>query len=248
MWHRAGRIARKFRDIRSRHGLRVALTWVVECSLQRLGYDRTIVLRLDLHEPCHLLPPPHGFRAKLLTADEVRSFATHAEYELPAPMATRIDQGLDLCTAVLQGPKLIAYAWYALDSIEPEHNGGLALSFAADCAYVYKGFTLPEFRGQGLISSRAKLAHEIISGMGIRYLVATVISTNPAAIRNAEKSGYRRCGTFYTLELGRTCVRYSTVPLRRLGLSIGKAADLTRRQQSFRRAGPTAHAVPPRTA
>ena len=80
------------------------------------------------------------FRFRFLSADEVAKFATESRQR-----SRPVDGRPGCCRlrhvfAALDGERLAAYGWYALGSIEAEHNFGVALSYPPQVAYMYKGF------------------------------------------------------------------------------------------------------------
>jgi hypothetical protein len=229
MWRSARRVADSFAQIRQYHGGAGALRWLVQCSLQRIGFWRTIVMWCDLRADRKSFPTPEGFEGRLLTANEVRAFSAQPECDLSPEMAERIERGLDICVGLLEGDQLASYVFYAFDSIEPEHSSGISMSFPRNCAYSYKGFTLPQYRGQGLAAVRTEHAQVVLRDMNISQSISLMEWTNPAAIRYALKSGWVPRGSISSLKWGRVQIRIPSPGLRRLGLRVGRAANVRRR-------------------
>ena len=80
----------------------------------------------------------------------MRAAADEPIYELEAAMAARLQSGRDTCFAAFHRGRLVNYAWYAVECIEPEHRFSAGLKLPGDTVYLYKAFTLPEYRGRRL--------------------------------------------------------------------------------------------------
>jgi hypothetical protein len=173
------RAIRYLLQVRRQFGWLAALIWMVDrlvCRPLNLDLNRLFLLKMEqLGEAT--ASPPH-LECRFLYAQEVRAFAQNPANDLEATMADRIDRGNNLCFGILYQGKLVAYGWYAFDSIEAEHNRDVAMSFPADVVYMYKAFTLPAFRGQSLDGLGRRLAFRALAERGIRKLLATVHWTN----------------------------------------------------------------------
>lgn len=186
--------------LRAERGWRAAL----EAGVDRVGKAAVglQVIEVVWLESLHVrdmsdVDPRFAFR--FLRADEIRRYAGDPELKLTADLAARIEAGRDLCFAALDGNRLAAYGWYALDSIEGEHNFGVAMSFPADAAYMYNGFTHPEYRGLRLHGRVMGLALKALASRGVTSLVSTVDWTNHASLRSCERLGYSRLGRMVTI-------------------------------------------------
>ena len=138
-----------------------------------------------------------GFR--FLSADEIRKLADDPANDLDAALAGRLELGHEFCFAAFDGGQLANYSWYAQHHIEPEHSLGAGLTMPDDTMYVYKGFTLPAYRGQRLNGATIQRAAQIFAGMGIERFVGVVEYANWASVRSCERLGFRRIGSFACL-------------------------------------------------
>jgi hypothetical protein len=138
------------------------------------------------------------FEFRFLAAGEVASFAEEASNDLDGQMVERAAGGRDLCFAALCDGRLAAYGWYALDAIEAEHNFGVAMSYPSDVAYMYKGFTHPDFRGARLHGIGMGRALRELGQFGVSRLVSTVGWTNEASMKSCDRLGYERLGRIVT--------------------------------------------------
>lgn len=166
------------------------------------------------------------FEFRFLKSDEVARFASDPANDLDAAMVDRAAAGRDLCFAALAGDHLAAYGWYALNEIEAEHNFGVAMSYPANVAYMYKGFTHPEFRGARLHGLGMGLALKNLAQFGVNRLVSTVAWTNNASMQSCNRLGYQRLGRIVTV--GGTAFRVVQTPRAALALGVQFGAAVNR--------------------
>ena len=138
------------------------------------------------------------FEFRFLDTHEVAEFAKDPSNDLDLPMIDRAAGGVDLCFAGLCEGRLATYGWYALDAIEGEHNFGVPMSYPSTVAYMYKGFTHPDFRGARLYGTGMGLALKNLKQFGVTALVASVAWTNEASLRSCDRLGYKRLGRVVT--------------------------------------------------
>lgn len=212
--------------IRSQFGIKAMGQYLVDrIGNKLLGLEVTHVVWLDAADVHQTPDAAPDFTFRFLTPEEVEQFAQDPATEL-SDMIERARSGHDLCFAALASDgRLAAYGWYALDCIEAEHCAGVAMSYPADVAYMYKGLTLPDFRGKrlhGLIMGLALLA---LGERGVTKLVSTVDWCNWASLRSCARLGYADLGRFVTLGRHHHLVRFPRAAADR-GVRFGKHADL----------------------
>ena len=141
------------------------------------------------------------FTFQFMTAEDVRRFS--GANGLSVELASRIKWGRDFCFAALSKDRVAAYAWYALGSIEAEHNrggtvsSGVAMSFPGDMAFMYKGFTHPDFRGRGLYGQINARALEALRSHGVTTVISTADWTNWSALNSCWRLGYEDLGLIW---------------------------------------------------
>jgi hypothetical protein len=172
-------------------------------GVARMAFNRLLV-RWGSVEIVHFLLLERGrmrvpdmdgcFETRFLTPEEVGRFAATPAYRLSRDFADRASAGLDLCFGAIHGDRLASYGWYALHSVEPEHAAGSALALPPDIAYMYKGFTHPDYRGCRLYGACMGRALQILEGHGLDRLVAFVHWSNAASLRSCKDLGYRSLG------------------------------------------------------
>jgi hypothetical protein len=178
-------------------------------------------LKLSLeHDP--------AFEFRFLDTHEVAGFAKDPSNDLDEQMVDRAAGGLDLCFAALCDGRLAAYGWYALDAIEGEHNFGVAMSYPSTVAYMYKGFTHPDFRGARLHGLGMGLALKNLKQFGVTALVSTVAWTNEASLRSCDRLGYQRLGRIITS--GRETLQVEQSPQAAVERGVKFGADAVARQ------------------
>jgi len=216
---------RRWLEMRKRFGAGAAMTWLAERVLRRVANLRVIhLVWLDAQGVRSSVAPDLELTFRALTADEVRWFAGDPANDLDPAMAARIEAGTDLCFAALAGDRLAAYGWYALESIEAEHALEVAMSFPEDVAYMYKGFTHPDFRGKRIHGIAMTLALQTLAEQGVTKLVSVVQWTNWASLRSCWRLGYECLGHIVGVGRGRRSLWFYPKEGWRRGVRFGRDA------------------------
>ncbi len=218
--------AARLEQTRAKFGARAALESVLD-RLGRLaaGLQVVEVVWLESSQVGDLSGEDPRFEFRFLRADEVRRFAENSDLKLSSELAARIEAGRDMCFAALEGERLAAYGWYALDCIEGEHNFGVPMSFPADAAYMYNGFTHPDYRGLRLHGRVMGLALLGLEAKGVTRLVSTVDWTNHPSLRSCQRLGYERLGRIVTIGGNLAVVLKSPAKALARGVRFGRQAD-----------------------
>lgn len=218
-------------QVRKKFGTRAAIRFTADRLGRRLlRSEIDHVVWLDVDEVTLSLDLDPEFEARFLTADEIREFGQDPENLLDEELISRGSSPLDFCFAVLSGSRLAAYGWYAVRCIESHHCAGTALSYPDNVAYMYTGFTHPDFRGKRLHGVAMGMALKALGEQGVTKLVSIVNWTNEASLRSCERLGYRDLGRIYSF-FGRGRCQTSFYPRRaqELRVKFGKEADLSAR-------------------
>lgn len=154
---------------------------------------------IDRIAPEYMFLPGHLRFAKL-TVEELRHFADESpSYELNMDFIHNATVKGDDCYAILDGNILASYGWYA-HSPTPIDDPALLLSFDNRAyVYMYKGFTLADYRGQRLHAIGMTRALAEYQDCGFRGLVSYVESNNFDSIKSCYRMGYRICGRIHAL-------------------------------------------------
>lgn len=198
--------------------------------------DVTHIMRLSCDGVRLSGADPAGFSFRLLRSDEVRILAK-PENGLTLELADRIDSGSDFCMAALSDDRLAAYGWYALKSIEAAHNRGgalatgVALSFPDEMAFMYKGFTLPEFRGKGLYGRVNARALKELGAWGVTTIISTADWTNWSALKSCWRLGYEDLGLVWRGGWGSYLFTLAPQRAQSIGIQFGRHAVVLPRNQ-----------------
>jgi hypothetical protein len=212
----------RFRQLTRRHGLWAAMARVLGRVAQRwAALEAGRLLWLEAAQVKRDSTAKGGFHFRFLTAEELPGFAADPVNELDVRFAERLRSGRNFCFAGFSGPQLAAYAWFALGSIEPEHCAGVGLSFPADVAYTYKGFTRPEFRGLGLYGQVTEKGFRALADRGVTKVLASVEWTNWASLKSCRRLGYVDLGPLVGLGRGRWRIVVPPKAARERGIRFG---------------------------
>lgn len=186
-------------EVYRQHGA-AALGWTLVSAAGRrlagLVFDEVVWLNVERISPA--LKPDAAFEFRFLTPEELERYAADPIHDLDSTLAERVRAGLDHCFAALDGGRLAAYGWYALDSIEPEHASGVGFRYGTDAAFMYKGYTHPDYRGRRLHGIGMGLALRALDRYGVRRLVSLVEKINFASLKSCQRLGYECLGTMVT--------------------------------------------------
>ena len=215
----------RWAEVRRKFGLRAALAGLVDRLANRLVDLKVAhVVWLEVERLDDSLQPDPGLTFRFLSAAEVRGFSADPQNWLDPALGDGIEAGTNLCFAALSGDRLAAFGWYALGRIEAEHSGGTPLAYPPNAAYMYHGFTHPDFRGRRLHGLIMGLGLRALETYGVTRLVSTVEWTNWASLRSCFRLGYISLGRTVVLRCGRFHLARYPRTAKRLGVRFGKNA------------------------
>ncbi len=178
--------------------VRRAGAWEAAVSLGLAAAARTMNLRVlqivsitrDRLEPCYLELQPE-FDAGFVDEAQLLPYVTaHPELEMSPDFVRDAFSRGDLCYAITCGGKIASYGWYS--NRPTEIFDGLTFHFDASYTYMYKGYTIPEFRGKRLHAIGMSRALDEVDHRGFRGLVSFVDRANVASLRSVYRMGYER--------------------------------------------------------
>jgi RimJ/RimL family protein N-acetyltransferase len=143
-----------------------------------------------------------------------RVLATPA-FQFPRGAARRARQWLargDRCLLGRVGDRPATYLW--VGTLVREFPGATC-PIGAGTAYVYKTFTLPEFRGRGLNTAALHEIRRRCASEGYHQVLIDVASNNTASRRAIERAGFVPVGRFFHVRLGRMRRAWLTPSVRR---------------------------------
>ncbi len=139
-----------------------------------------------------------------LNAEEISRQAILID-ENPEDIDQAIAAGIEAVGA-LSGESIVSYLW--ISPFPPALNGKLKLEFDEQLAYFYKAFTLPEFRGLGLMPAVLGAALETCASRGYRGAIACIDIMNRPSWKAFRSAGFKTIATFRFAKIfGRDWIR-----------------------------------------
>ena len=193
-----------------KYGVRATLH-DIECrvinKIAYFGVMEGMTVRLqDVKDPTFF--EAQGFDARFVTADELAKFACEPACDISVDFLHKARARGDRCYALFDGELLAAYGWYSdLPTPIDEH---FVLHFDRAYTYMYKGHTLPAYRGKRLHAVGMCRALRALTEEGKKGLISIVFSNNFASLHSVTRMGYRIFGEVYLFRAGNHCFAYST--------------------------------------
>lgn len=153
---------------------------------------------------------PGEFDARFASRDELLAAAARpeiAEEMSPAFVEATIARG-DECFALFDGATLASFGWYSTQPTPIADD--LLLHFDPAWVYMYKGYTLPAYRGKRLHGVGMSMALASYSERGGRGLISYVRSNNFQSLRSIHRMGYRVFGEVLVLRAFGRALTWST--------------------------------------
>jgi len=207
-----------------KYGVRAALH-DIECRLvnkvAHFEILKGMTVRVqDVHDPS--LFEAEGFDARFVGDDELAKFAHEGAHELSVDFLRNASGRGDRCYALFHGKALAAYGWYSkLPTPIDEH---FVLHFGQAWTYMYKGYTVPAYRGKRLHAVGMCRALRAFTEEGQKGLISCVASTNFASLHSVSRMGYRIFGEVYVLRAGGRSFTYATKGCRDYGFWVESPA------------------------
>jgi hypothetical protein len=163
-----------------------------------------------------------GHRAVFLDEPALRRYALDPAHELTQAF---LDQALakgDRCFAILDGDVLASYGWYS--GAETQITEELMLRFDPRWIYMYKGFTLPAYRGLRLHGICMVSALREYTRLGLRGIVGFVEANNYSSLKSGYRMGYADIGRVTALKALRRYWIHLDRGCRNFGLTVTSCA------------------------
>jgi hypothetical protein len=153
-------------------------------------------------------------------APELQALALDSRLELSEDLMRGAFAKADACDAVMCFGKLVSYSWMAFT---PTHDAeGVFVDFGPRYRYLYKAFTLPEFRGRHAIRQFKVDSDHYCIQRGRVSTIAFIAVDNRPSIRYSLGMGNRRIGVAGYLKCGRVFVPFRTAGVKRAGFRFFK--------------------------
>jgi len=207
-----------------RDGLGAVLHDVQIRALDHLGQFQILkgmtVRVQDVRDPG--LFDAHGFQARFVDAEELQRLARDDAHQMP-PEFLRIALARgDRCYALFDGLLLAAYGWYTGQQAPLDEH--FTLHFDAGWTYMYKGYTLPAWRGKRLHAVGMCRALRALTDEGKRGLISCVASNNFASLHSVTRMGYRIFGQAGLLRVAGFSATWASAGCRAYGFRV-EASD-----------------------
>lgn len=138
----------------------------------------------------------HGF----LDEARIRELARDPAHGMDEEFVDAVLARGDRCYAIFDGDRLANYCWYARGTTPLEDD--LVLHFDTRYVYVYKCWTMPEYRGRRLHGIGMSMALRELAEDGCRGILAWVESTNYRSLSSGARMGHKEFGTIRYARLG----------------------------------------------
>lgn len=183
------RLSRIAADMRSQHGLLTAFGLFTMRSLARLSGGTVLAC---MHKPVGQVEKCRG---RLLTREEIERASANPALDLPAEFVASTHSAQ--CYGIVVDDEVRCYAWTAAAPVRAVP--GSIVNMSSDSAYVFKAFTDPTFRGQGLLRECLNAVEQGAVCEGRSKMSALVEIHNRSSLRAFRRAGFARCGLVFVL-------------------------------------------------
>jgi hypothetical protein len=178
---------------------------------------RAMAVRItDVHDQ-HLFDTT-GFDARFVAEDELHTLAGAAENHISPEFLRRAAGRGDRCYALFDRGALATYGWYA--DLPTPFDDHFTVFFDRSWTYMYKGFTLPKYRGRRLHAKAKCKVLRALTQEGRPGIISCVSSNNFSSLRSAARMGYRKFGDVYLLRTAGRSFAYASSGCLAYGLRV----------------------------
>jgi hypothetical protein len=210
----------RFSDTVRRHGMSAALH-DLECRVLN-KVTRFEILRGMVVEPDDITDPTlfdaPGYEGRFVDPVELEPLAHARQHELDLGFLEQAIRRNDRCYAMFEGNALAAYGWYAQRPTPIDEH--FELHFDDAYTYMFKGYTVPAYRGKRLHAVAMCRALRALAGEGRRGLVSYVASNNFASLKSTARMGYRVFGDVYLVQAAGRSLTWATPGCRSYGFRV----------------------------
>lgn len=151
----------------------------------------------ELHHDC--LAPDSPFECRFLSDAEVLAAARETDSGWSTARVSAALRNGDRCFGILDAGRLASTGWYARRPATIMDDW--TIHFDPSFAYMYGGFTHPDYRGLRLHSLGVARALRELSAEGIAGLLSNCERTNYRSWVSVARMGWSRVGSFYRFDL-----------------------------------------------
>jgi hypothetical protein len=163
-----------------------------------------------------------GFHGRFILSDELARTYQGA-HELSSDFLREASVRGDRCYALFDGDALASYGWYSEKPSPIDDH--FVLHFDPAYTYMYKGYTLPAYRGRRLHAVGMCRALRVFAGESKTGLISYVEANNFASLRSVARMGYRVFGNVYLLRAANRAFTFATRSCRNYGFWVESIAS-----------------------
>lgn len=189
-----------YKGLTHKHGLRNTLFYLSLKAVNKVAYTKvlTCIIAKKAH-PASLLVDPK-FNHKFLENDELILYSKDKSNELPIRFLKSAMLKGDKCYAIIDQGEVAGYGWYSNKETTTDIKK-LTFSFDPTYAYMYKGLTKKNYRGQRLHAIGMSWALQRQLEMGAKGLVSYVEAENFDSLKSCYRMGYKKVGTIIVINM-----------------------------------------------
>jgi hypothetical protein len=159
-----------------------------------------------------------GFDGRFVDEAQLREYARDSAHDMPPEfLRTALARG-DRCYALFDGGTLAAYGWYS--DLPTPLDDHFVLHFDRAWTYMYKGYTMPAYRGKRLHAVGMCCALRALTEEGQQGLISCVASNNFASLHSVTRMGYKIFGDAYMLRAGGSSFTHASRSCREYGFRV----------------------------
>jgi hypothetical protein len=200
----------QLRENAGRYGARAAVYDLHVRALNRvMSFDVLRAMRVSMADvtSAEMFDAP-GFDARFLSNAELHAKAHEGTHDFSPEFLERARERGDRCYGIFDGDTLASHGWYAQRSTPIDAH--YMLHFDPSYTYLFKGYTLPAYRGQRLHAIGMCRALRAFTEEGKKGLVSYVASNNFASLKSVARMGYRIFGNLYLARAGQHAVAFAS--------------------------------------
>jgi hypothetical protein len=193
---------RQLRETSARYGARAALYDLHFRVVNRVvSFNVLRAMRVSMADvPSGEMFEAPGFDARFLSPAELEAKAREGTHDFSREFLAQARERGDRCYGIFDGDTLASHGWYAERSTAI--NEHYMLHFDPAYTYMFKGYTIPAYRGQRLHAIGMCRALRAFTEEGKKGLVSYVASNNFASLRSVARMGYQIFGNLYLARRG----------------------------------------------
>lgn len=158
------------------------------------------------------------YSCRFLSDEEIRFYAEDPANDLPKDFVDLALSHSDLCFAILDGDKLASYGWYTKRAAT--FLPTIDIHFDPAWIYMYRGCTLPAYRGQRLHAVGMAHAMKIFVSKGSKGLISYVEASNFDSLRSVFRMGYSAIGKIFVIKILGRYLSFSSGDCSKFGLCL----------------------------